>query len=364
MKVGSISYIYKRYIVHCGLTMLFYKCNKKIPMSCLNYGSRQYISKNALPNSNQWQAVDSGLYNLIPDITTTYGTPDAQSLYVKDWCTNSSAAYKGTTFAPCGWQSNDDITKVFPSCCVTSWNQQNKSKCCDPVSNDLTNDAIQCDPNWCPFSPECINDPVTASYCQNNPTDNNCKSTCLQYVQNPDSAPSWCAAFIPNYCKAKSPNGQNLSPDDQTLCACSMHKTAADECLVNTCVNAASGSTWITTAQRQNQKDATYCYKQCQNIAQSVANESSFLNGVTFRELCSEVTLPPPSIPLSELPSNQAMPTTSFWDNFSWSSIKNFFTSLTTTEWIIIGVVLFVIFVSFMTSKLMAWTKEQSYLSQ
>jgi hypothetical protein len=302
-------------------------------------------------------------YNLIPPLTVVSGTPtnfnNQQQYSVQIISSCAQDAYPGVSFVACG-QVDNPQTLYFSSCCVSSWNQNNKSKCCDPVSNDLTNDSIACDPAFCPFSPDCINDPVTSTYCLANPTDATCRSNCLNFLNNTDNAPTWCTTFIPAYCKAKSDNGQQLSPEDESLCACLMNKTPADECLLDSCVNSPSGSTWLTSKQQKNRSDASYCFQQCKNIAQAVANETAPINSIMFQKVCSEVTLPPSTVPADQLPSNKPPP--SDWD-FSWNGIQRFFSSISTVEWIVFGVIVFIIIFALCIKRLMKYTGDSTSLA-
>jgi hypothetical protein len=333
-------------------------------MSCLNFGSRKYVSKDNVSGLNKTgfnsTNPDYGPnYNAVPQMTVTYMHPPwgANGDY-SGWtasesesglCGAESTDYPGTTFLGCGDCSGGTGWK-YCSCCITQWNLQNKAKCCDPVANDDQNNAMLCDPEWCPFSPACINDSVTATYCQSNLNDNVCKSTCINNMEN---APTWCTNFVQSYCQSKSANGQQLSPQDQILCACSMHKTSADECLLDSCVNASTGATWLTSVQKRNQTDATYCFQQCKNIAQAVANETAPINSIEFQKVCSEVTLPPSTVPPDQLPSNKQ--NSSGWD-FSWNGIQTFFASISTVEWIVFGVILFFILLAFSIKRLMKYT--------
>ena len=334
-------------------------------MSCSTYGSRKYVLKSAItPNALDHSDAHDEAYNLIPPLTVMTGTPSninndlIYSSYIIESC--ATDAYPGVSFVACGQQDDRPQSLYFPSCCVASWNQNNKSKCCDPVSNNFTNDPIACDPAFCPFSPDCINDPVTSTYCLANPTDVTCKSNCVNFLNNIDNAPTWCTSFISAYCKAKSDNGQQLSSEDQLLCACLMDKTAADECLLDTCVNSPSGSTWMTSTQQKNRTDATYCLQECKNIAQSVANETAPINSIVFEKLCPQVTLPPSTVPADQLPSNKPPP--SDWD-FSWNGIQRFFSSISTVEWIVFGVIVFIIIATLIIKRLMKYTGDSTSLA-
>ena len=205
-----------------------------------------------------------------------------------------------------------------------------------------------------------MNESVTATYCESNLNNNVCKSNCMNFINNVDNAPTWCTNFMQSYCNSKSANGQQLSSEDQILCACSMHETSADECLLDSCVNAPTGSTWLTSTQKKNQTDATYCFQQCKNIAQAVANETAPINSIVFEKLCPEVALPPSTVPADQLPSNKPPP--SDWD-FSWNGIQRFFASISTIEWIVFGVVIFIILAVFGIKRLMKYTGETTSLS-
>lgn len=324
-------------------------------MSCLNYGSRKYVSNTSMQNPMRF---DDVAYNRLPSMTATNGNPsNSNGSNNDDWLNSAcqSSAYPGTNFVPCGSGGNFVETSGFSSCCVTSWDQNNKSKCCDPVANNMQNDAVACDPSWCPWSAACINDPITMKTCQANPTNTDCLSYCQNFITNINNAPEWCNTFIPLYCQAKSANSQQLSTQDSLLCACLTNQTSADECLLDACVNAPFQSAWLTPTQLKNQHDSSYCGQQCKNIAQAVANETSPINSVTYQKLCSEVPLPQSTVPQDQLPSNN--PPSSKWD-FSWHGLQTFFSSITTTEWIIFGVICFIIIIILIVRRLMKYTKE------
>ena len=336
-------------------------------MSCVNFGTRKYISKDdpSITQHGGWTSTNGDFasnYNAVPQFTVAYETPaNANGQWTPSGegatglCGAEKSAFPGTNFVGCGDCSGGGDKYKYCTCCISAWNPNNKTQCCDPAGNSLQNDAMSCDPSWCPFSASCINDPVTSDYCKTNTTDANCLANCINFIGNPDKAPSWCSAFVEEYCTAKSANNQTLSPQDQNLCACATHQTAADECLLLTCVDAPTGTFWLTAEQRKNQTDPTYCFQQCKNIAQSVANETSTMNSDIFAKLCSEVTLPPSTVPADQLPSNKKA-TVPPW--YSWNSIKHFFESVTTLQWIIVGVIVFIFIMILSIRALMKYTKE------
>ena len=333
-------------------------------MSCLNFGTRKYVSRDSMNQQGDWNSGDKNFgpyYNAVPPYTIAYKSPSVRSY--DQWTNGESATgtcgaekseFPGTNFTGCG-DCRGGSGWWFCNCCITEWNPNNKTQCCDPAGNAMQNDAMSCDPSWCPFSPVCASDPVTISYCRANPTDANCLAQCVNFVGNTEKAPDWCPGFVEMYCSVKSKNNQKLSAQDQNICACATHQTAADECLLETCVYAPAGTFWLTDQQRKNQNDPTYCFQQCKNIAQSVANETSTMNSDVFAKLCGEVTLPPSTVPAAKLPSNQKAPDHPW---YSWDSIKNFFESITTLEWIIFGVLIFLLIMFFVIRALMKFTKE------
>jgi hypothetical protein len=322
-------------------------------MSCLAYGTRKYVSNVSMKNP-----IDLDEFSLIPSMTATYGQPTPmQSGDNPNWQFSSckQESYPNTNFVACGSSGDYTSTFMFSACCVTSWDQTNKSKCCDPSSNALTNDSVACDPAFCPFSPACVDDPVTSTYCQANPTDADCLSNCTSFINDTSKAPAWCTTFVPEYCQAKSANNQQLSLQDSSLCACLTNQTSVDECFLETCVDAPSGTAWLTSAQLKHQADPTYCGQQCKNIAQAVANETYPMNSVTYLKVCSEVPLPPSTVPPDQLPSNQPAP--SGWTLW-WGNIQQFFKSITTLNWIIVGIVCFIIIVGVIIRQIMKSTGE------
>jgi len=201
----------------------------------------------------------------------------------------------------CGNCQGGDSSWNCCGCCVQAWEPNNKSKCCDPVPNDEQKSSLYCDPAWCPFSPACIEEPVTVNYCQANLTDPQCQEACKAFSSESliSQAPTWCNGFVKQYCqlrKTQSTNsGNEMSPTDKTVCACSLHNTSSDECLWPDCVKSSDGYTWKTVDQYKHIKDTTYCSTQCKNIKASVAagSTTSGVNAATYAQVCSSEPLPP-----------------------------------------------------------------------
>ena len=319
-------------------------------MTCLNFGTRAYDVRDNLGNSHgRWNNSDGDFaywYNQTPNYTAkTRGSGSMSDDAWKDSgdsengdCSVPNNTHLGTKFIPCGDCLGGSHWR-FCQCCVSNWNPTNKSECCDPTPNNKQNDAIECDVEWCPFSPACMNEPITSRHCLANPLDTTCMNTCVNYLSNQSDAPSWCSGFITNYCKLKNGPTQTMSASDQTLCACMMDITPCDECLLIGCKESTIGTTWITPKQVANQIDPKYCYTQCQNIAQSVSNQTGPINSISFKHVCGEVTLPAsdPNIVKPYNPNDTSDPST-FWEK-----TQHWFKSLPMYVWIIVGIVVFII---------------------
>lgn len=118
----------------------------------------------------------------------------------------------------------------------------------------------------------------------------------MQYISEKSSkqAPSWCDAFIENYCKQKS-GEPTMNDHDQTLCACLLKKTVSDECLWPDCRLAPDGQTWKTAQQYANTSDPNYCSNQCKTIESAVEHNTASINVTQYNEVCGNVPLPPSS---------------------------------------------------------------------
>ena len=232
-------------------------------MACVE--KRSYVNSDSLNQQGGWNSTNgdwSADYNQVPQITAVFRTPndsnDGNWKNSGTWgnCSPEEAAYPGTKFHGCGDCSGGGWH--FCTCCVTKWNENNQSKCCDPVSNTLQNDPVSCDPSWCPFSLNCEKADSTASYCVANFDDPKCFQICQKYISpeyvTDKSRPDWCDTFMVKYCAEHN----NDSLEDQNLCACSLHVTDADECILPSC---SSGTgVWMSGEQLQRvQNCGTIC---------------------------------------------------------------------------------------------------------
>jgi hypothetical protein len=263
-------------------------------MSCLNYGKRKYVNKDdpivAGPNGG-WNSADGDFgpyYNSTPQITVQYRSPSEQTN--DQWSSGESASglcgaeksdYPGTNFQGCG-DCRPGSGWWFCNCCVTEWNQNNISACCDPNPNNpgALNDAISCDPDWCPFSTACEKAESTATYCAANFDDPQCLQVCQKYI-SPDtvgtSRPDWCDTFMVKYCAAH----KNDSLQNQNMCACSLQVTLADECILPSC---SSGiGVWMSGEQL---KRVANCGTICEQNIEAVKDHDVNINENEFIMHC------------------------------------------------------------------------------
>jgi len=266
-------------------------------LTCINskYPGRRYTNKDTLtPDGHSdpgWGNGDG--YGAFPQWTYVIGMSG------KDQgcnCGGPESSYPGTSWGGCGDCSGGGWDCC--GCCIKSWSTNNKSPCCDPTvspaNTTFQNSGLNCDPAWCPWSPQCLADPITEKYCKTNPTDATCLATCMNYASAATvaDAPAWCNGFVPTYCRTQSASAAGLSDADQTICACSLAMTPSDECLWPACNLAPDGQTWKTAAQYANAALPTYCQTECQNIRPSVIANDGQINRTQYLQVCGDVPLP------------------------------------------------------------------------
>jgi hypothetical protein len=266
---------------------------------------------------------------------------------------DSGGSYGGTPdTSGAKWQgcgkcqpSSEDAHWDCCGCCISSWNPINKENCCNPIPSVPSNQnpSWYCDPNWCPWSDSCLSTESTKNYCLSHPTDTNCLSVCMNFATSNTvgNAPSWCQAFMSNYCSTKSandPSMNNASTADKTICACSLHMTPSDECLWPQCKLSPDGQTWRTPQQYSNANDPDYCTKQCKNISGAVENKTGGLSASQYNQVCGNVPLP--GVGGSGGSGNDKSSGQSWSDWFK--SLPDWFSSLPVYYYVIIGVILFI----------------------
>ena len=205
------------------------------------------------------------------------------------------ALWKGCGYCP-GGKAYDCC-----GCCIQQWADANKIDCCDPSGNSKQDSSIYCAPSWCPFSPSCLSDAshdmvnLYKDYCLAHLGSKDCLNACMNYNNATDhqKAPPWCPAFMAAYCHLKTSAGEDsMNVTDKTLCACQKHMTGVDECLWPDCVNAASGTAWMSDKQWENQRQPTFCTNTCKSMVPAVMEQKGAINASIFQQVCPQVPLP------------------------------------------------------------------------
>jgi hypothetical protein len=167
-------------------------------------------------------------------------------------------------------------------CGIMSWNQSNKSQCCNPAGSPIQGSAIHCETGWCPFSPQCEQDQTTSDYCLKNIDDPNCLKICMNHntkesVTN-QTRPAFCDSFMGRYCVAHG----NDSPMNQDLCSCLSANTSNAICVSYKCTNAANA--WVTDQMYARQQN---CGTICQQyINGETADGNVNISGNDFTIMC------------------------------------------------------------------------------
>jgi hypothetical protein len=333
-------------------------------MSCQHFGTRkthgpgsqdtqdwanEYVYRDDLNQMGDWNASDSVFganYNQTPPLTATYKTFADRGPDYSNWlnnggsqgnCSPEMSDYPGTQFVACGDCRGGDPNWKFCNCCVSKWNPDNLTYCCDPGTNDyytnpiikqLQNDPVSCDPSWCPFSASCEQAASTGTYCAENFDDPQCYKICMKYIdpKNISNRPNWCDTFMVKYCAEHN----NDSLQDQNTCACSLHKTDADECILSSC---SSGiGVWMSGTQLAR---VANCGTICEQNIVAVKNHDVNIDQNQFILQCGNgqttycnSSSPPVCIsmnssagPSSGLPGNgtnsQGLPYTNWWGSYT-----------------------------------------------
>ena len=329
-------------------------------LTCLHFPGRNYTPKeNLKPGYTNWgnfsdkNADDPG-FNFFPEWTTYQGYCHLTGQCEGSHCDCRPETLNNFGLADLGgavWKGYGDCSGGRSwgccGCAIMSWNQDpyNKSQCCDPAGSPIQGSAVHCETGWCPFSPQCLVDPVTITYCKTHPTDAKCLGTCMNYATSEThaDAPVWCNAFIETYCQKKSDKGtksvSEMSDADATICACLLNQTSSDECLWPQCTFSPDGQSWKTADQYKNIADPNYCTSKCKGIAASVVAKTGSINTSQYAQVCGNDPLPtPPGGGGGDGGGGDG-------SSFSFSSIQDWFQNLSVGEYAGIGVGVFILLV-------------------
>ena len=332
-------------------------------LTCLHFPGRNYIQKENLKQGyTNWgnfsdKNADNPGFNFFPEWTTYKGYCHPTGQCEGSQCDCRPETLNNFGLADLGgavWKGYGDCSGGSSSwwccgCAIMSWDQDpyNKSQCCDPAGSPIQGSAVHCETGWCPFSPQCLVDPVTITYCKTHPTDAKCLGTCMNYATSEThaDAPVWCNAFIETYCQKKSDKGtksvSEMSDADATICACLLHHTPSDECLWPQCTFSPDGQSWKTADQYKNIADPNYCTSKCKGIAASVVAKTGSINTSQYAQVCGNDPLPTP--PGGGGGGDGGGSSFSF--SSIWSSIQDWFQNLSVGEYAGIGVGVFILLV-------------------
>jgi len=264
-------------------------------LTCLHFPGRNYIQKETISggdwgNAGDKNADDPGV-NFFPEWTVmqSYCDPSGH-------CTGSQCDCSASTLGQFGlsdlggavWKGAGNCTGgsgwACCGCAIMDWSQDptNKSQCCNPLGSPIQGSAVHCETGWCPFSPQCENDPTTASYCAANTDDPNCLKICMKYntqeaVTN-GTRPAFCDEFMKDYCVKH----QYDSTDNEDLCACITSETPDVVCISAKCTNA--GHAWISDEMYKREGNCgTICL---QYIKGQTTGGNVNIHGNDFQQAC------------------------------------------------------------------------------